>query len=70
MEKPICELIGEDGNIFNLMGKASKTLKRAGLSDKVDEMINKVKQSKSYSQALNVIGEYVEIITYEIIEEE
>ena len=29
--KPDCPLIGQDGNIFNLMGIASKTLKRNGM---------------------------------------
>ena len=27
--KPECKLVGEDGNVFNLAGKVSKTLKRA-----------------------------------------
>ena len=38
MEKPRCKLIGEDGNIFNLLGLASRTLKEAGLEDGADEM--------------------------------
>ena len=29
-ERPKAKMIGEDGNIFNLMGIASKTLKSAG----------------------------------------
>jgi len=32
--KPTCELIGQDGNIFNLIGIASRTLKRAGMGQK------------------------------------
>ena len=32
-EKPKCPLIGQNGNIFNLMGIASKTLKRNGMSN-------------------------------------
>lgn len=31
--KPDCPLIGQDGNIFNLMGIASRTLKQNGLAD-------------------------------------
>jgi len=30
--KPNCKLIGEDGNIFNLLGKAARTLKNNGQS--------------------------------------
>lgn len=37
-EKPECALIGEDGNIFNLMGKASRTLKRNGMRKEAEEM--------------------------------
>ena len=33
-EKPNCALIGEDGNIFNLMRIASRTLRENGLDDK------------------------------------
>ncbi len=40
--KPNCPLIGEDGNIFHLVGIASKTLKRNGLSEEASEMTNKV----------------------------
>ena len=31
--KPKCELIGENGNVFNLAGKVSRTLKRAEHSE-------------------------------------
>ncbi len=59
--KPRCKLIGEDGNIFNLIGIAARTLRKAGLADKATEMSEKVMQSKSYEEALSVIMEYVEV---------
>jgi hypothetical protein len=59
--KPKCKLIGEDGNIFNLLGIASKTLKEAGLKSKADEMAARVYDSKSYMEALAIISEYVEV---------
>lgn len=61
MTKPKCKLIGEDGNIFNLMGIASKTLKRAGLEKEADEMIDRITSSQSYHEALVIIADYVEI---------
>ncbi len=61
MAKPRCRLIGEDGNIFNLLGIASRTLKRVGMPDKAKEMWDRVTESKSYIQALAIISEYVEI---------
>lgn len=59
--KPRCKLIGENGNIFNLIGIASRTLRRAGYSDKAKEMSDKVTKSGSYSEALSIIMEYVEV---------
>lgn len=60
--KPRCKLIGEDGNIFNLMGIASRTLRRAGMSDKASEMTKKITtEAKDYDHALRIIMEYVEV---------
>ncbi|MFW6024949.1 MAG: hypothetical protein ACOCRX_01270 [Candidatus Woesearchaeota archaeon] len=47
--KPECKLIGEDGNIFNLVGKATKALKRANLKIEAEEMTDRVFKSDSYS---------------------
>lgn len=60
-QKPDCPLIGQDGNIFNLMGIAAQTLRRAGLADQAKEMLDRIRESGSYYQALGVIGEYVNI---------
>ena len=59
--KPRCKLIGEDGNIFNLIGIAARSLRRVGLEDKVTEMSQRVMQSQSYTEALSIIMEYVEV---------
>lgn len=62
MEKPKCALIGKDGNIFNLMGIASRTLKRNGMQEQSKEMIEKITtNAKSYDEALGIISEYVDI---------
>ena len=54
------ELLGQDGNIFAILGRASALLKRAGMKDQADEMFQRVTASGSYEQALNIISEYVE----------
>lgn len=59
-EKPKCQLVGQDGNIFNLMGIASRALNRAGMKDESKEMCNRITLSKSYDEALGIIMEYVE----------
>ena len=61
MKKPKCALIGQDGNIFNLVGIASRTLKQNGMKEEAKEMSNRVFSSHSYDEALNIMGEYVEI---------
>ena len=71
IEKPKCALIGEDGNIFNLMGIASRTLKRNGMQEEAKEMCNRITNgAKSYDEALMIIDEYVEIIDKEEMEED
>lgn len=70
MEKPKCALIGQDGNIFNLVGIASKTLKRNGMQEESKEMSNRVFSLHSYDEALSIIGEYVEITDEAGLEDE
>lgn len=70
-KKPKCALIGQDGNIFNLMGIASRTLKQNGMQDKAKEMTDKITTSaKDYNEALCIIGEYVEITDEASLEDE
>jgi hypothetical protein len=65
-QKPDCPLIGQDGNIFNLMGIASKTLRRNGMADQATEMRDRITQTAgSYYEALGIIGEYVNITSDE-----
>lgn len=68
--KPDCALIGEDGNIFNLMGIASRTLKENGMANEAKEMCERVRSSGSYYEALGVIGEYVNITSSEDMTED
>lgn len=59
--KPRCKLVGKDGNIFNLMGIASRTLKSVGLREEAEEMVDRITKSSSYIEALAIISEYVDI---------
>lgn len=60
--KPECKLIGEDGNIFNLLAIARRTLLINDMYNESIEVVRRVTSSKSYDEALQIIGEYVEII--------
>ena len=68
--KPNCPLIGQDGNIFNLVGIAAKTLKRNGLSSEASEMTERVLNSGSYEEALGIIGEFVNITSVDESDED
>ena len=53
-------LAGHDGNIFGILGRASRLLKQAGQSKQADEMFQRVTSSGSYNEALCIISEYLE----------
>ena len=59
-QKPQMQLIDEDGNIFGILGRASRLLKRAGQHEQAEEMSKRVYDSASYNEALHIISEYVE----------
>ena len=59
-KKPKMQLIGQDGNIFAIMGRASRLLKSSGQGDKTKEMRDRVMSCNSYQKAFNIISEYVE----------
>lgn len=68
--RPDCPLIGQDGNIFNLMGIASRTLRENGMSDQAKEMTKRITDgAQSYEEALNIIGEYVNITSVDDVDE-
>jgi len=59
--KPVAKVIGEDGNVFNLIGICMKALKRAGQPEKAKEMQEKIFAAGSYEEALNIMGEYCDL---------
>ena len=69
-QKPDCPLIGQDGNIFNLIGIAARTLRENGMREEATEMTKRVTSSGSYSEALGIIGEYVNITSVDEDEDE
>jgi len=59
-KRPKMRLEGMDGNIFAVLGSASRLLKRAGQDAEAKEMSDRVYASGSYDEALSIISEYVE----------
>lgn len=61
MNKPVCKLIGEDGNAFSVIGNVSRCLKRNGLHEQAKEFTEKAFKSESYDALLGLVFEYVEV---------
>ena len=59
-KRPTMKLIGEDGNIFAILGRASRLLRENGQQEQAKEMTNRVFRSVYYYSALNIISEYVQ----------
>ena len=60
--KPKAIMVGENGNVFNLMGIARRALRDIDRIDLADEMIQKITHTaKSYDEALRIMMEYVDI---------
>ena len=67
-EKPMCPIIGANGNIFNILGIASRTLRNNDMADEAQEMYSRATSSGSYEEALAIIMEYVEPCSEEEME--
>ena len=61
-EKPECRLLGEDSNVFNLLGIAARTLRDAGQPDRATELTNRAFACGSYPEVLALLDEYVEVV--------
>lgn len=63
--KPPCKLIGENGNIFNLIGIVSKTLKQHGLTEELEQFHLDLKiiqeTGGSYDDVLNLFSRFVDV---------
>jgi len=59
-DRPPMNLVGMDGNIFFVMGMASRVLQKHDMEENAKEMFERVKQSGDYYKALGIISEYVQ----------
>ena len=59
--KPPCKLIGEDGNVFNIIGKVCSTLKQYGMTDQAEEFKIKAFACHSYDEVLRLVMDYVTV---------
>ena len=64
--KPTCKLVGEDGNVFNLIAIVRQTLKKHHLYQQLkdfDKDLSEIRRSGgSYDDVLTLFMEYVEVV--------
>jgi hypothetical protein len=60
-KKPTVKLIGEDGNVFAIIGAVSKALKRGGQPEMASEFQTKAFASHSYDDVLALVLDYVNV---------
>lgn len=64
--KPECRLIGENGNVFNLIGNVRKTLKKEALYHELEQFDTDLKILQEfggrYDDVLVLIMRYVDVI--------
>lgn len=61
LPKPVCRLVGEDGNVFAIIGRVQRALKNAGQPERASEFVKRAFRAKSYDQVLGLCSEYVEV---------
>ena len=59
--KPVCKLVGKDGNVFAIISKVSKTLKQAGMKDNASEFTSRAMSCRNYDEVLQLCFEYVDV---------
>ena len=60
-EKPTVQLIGENGNVFNVIGKTKKALERAGMREEAKAFTDKAFAAGSYDEVLRLVMDYCEV---------
>ena len=61
MEKPRCKLVGEDGNVFNVIGRVRRALLDAGQDERAREFVERAVRCGSYDEVLQLVLEYVDV---------
>ncbi len=60
--KPICKLIGNDSNVYAIIGSVKACLRHAGQHERAEEFAHKaLHESESYDAVLALAMEYVEV---------
>ena len=59
--KPICQIVGIDGNVFVIIGRVAATLKEVGQREEAREFTARAFKATSYNAVLAMLSEYVDV---------
>jgi hypothetical protein len=59
-DKPVCPLVGTDGNVFAIIGTVSRCLRRAGKRAEAKAFVERATRATSYDAVLQMTFEYVD----------
>lgn len=59
--KPVAHLVGEDGNVFHVIGVVRRALRNAGQADRAREFVERASGARSYDEVLAMLHDYVEV---------
>jgi hypothetical protein len=59
--KPVARLVGEDGNVFHVIGVVRRALRNAGQAERAKEFVERASRAKSYDEVLAMLHDYVEV---------
>lgn len=62
MGKPTLQIIGKDGNVFNILGLAIREARRAGWSKEKIEQFQKDATSGDYDNVLRLCSEHFDVV--------
>jgi hypothetical protein len=61
LEKPVVELVGQDGNAFAILGRCRKAARKAGWTSEQTEEFMKLAMNGDYDHLLRTAMEYFEV---------
>ncbi len=61
MVKPRVKLVGQNGNVYNLLGLCLRALREAGQHEQAEELQKRVYAAHSYDEALVLMMEYCDV---------
>ena len=60
-EKPIVKITGDDSNVFFVLGKCTKALRREGQTEQAEKLTQEVFKSHSFEEAIAIMSQYCEL---------